>query len=160
MPNNKLKFLGIGPKIARVMLPWLAVVIFLSVKFKSVFTYFNPSNAILFTTGIVFVTTGLALYFATLPLLLKGLRETRLVTEGAFKLCVNPLYASILILIIPGASFLMNSWLMLTVSIAGYVLFKIHIQEEYREMENFFGESYVNYRKRTSEFLPMIFRKK
>jgi len=77
---NKLNFFGIGPIIGRIAIPWLAVAIFFSVKFKSIFTYIEDENSILFYAGLAFLITGLLIYFLTLPLLLKGLKETRLVT--------------------------------------------------------------------------------
>ena len=128
--------------------------------FRNSFVFFSPASRILNITGLIFIVTGFALYFSTLPLLLRGIKETRLVTNGAFKVCANPLYASILLFILPGTSFLMNSWLVLTVSVVGYILFRIHIKDEYREMEKIFGEEYVRYKKNTPEFFPFpVFKK-
>lgn len=160
MNNSKLSFYGIGPKIARIMLPWMVLTIVISLIFRNSFAFFNPASRILNITGIIFIVTGFALYFSTLPLLLRGIKETRLITNGAFKVCVNPLYASILLFILPGTSFLMNSWLVLSVSVVGYILFRIHIKDEYREMEKIFGEEYVRYKKNTPEFFPFPVYKK
>ncbi len=74
-------------------------------------------------------------------------------------LCCNPLYASFLLLIIPGISLMMNSWLIMTTSIAGYIVFKIVIRSEYTEMEKFFGDEYIKYRKSTPEFFPFPVKK-
>jgi len=156
---NKLNFFGIGPIIGRIAIPWLAVAIFFSVKFKSIFTYIEDENSILFYAGLAFLITGLLIYFLTLPLLLKGLKETRLVTKGSYYLCCNPLYCAIILFIIPGISFMMNSWLVLTTSAVAYVLFKFSIKKEYTEMEKFFGDEYRNYRADTPEFLPFPVKK-
>ena len=156
---NKLDFFGAGPKIGRIALPWLALSIIISLFFRGKFNYIQPGGRSLYIAGAFCVAAGLIMYFSTLPLLLKGLKETRLVTNGAFYLCCNPLYTSIILFLIPGTSLLMNSWLVLTSSIAGYVAFKMYVGDEIGEMRKFFGKDYEKYRKETPEFFPVPFRK-
>jgi protein-S-isoprenylcysteine O-methyltransferase Ste14 len=156
---NKLHFMGIGPKIGGIALPWLAVAIFFTIKFKNTFAYFEERNKILFFFGLAILITGLILYFLTVPVLLKGLKETKLVTNRSFYLCCNPLYMAIILFIIPGTSFMMNSWLVLTTSIVAFTLFKVFIKSEYAEMEKFFGDDYRKYRAETPEFFPFPIRK-
>ncbi len=151
--------MGIGPKIGGIILPWLAVTIFLTLRFKSSFTYFKDGNKILFFSGLVLVIIGSIMYFLTAPALLKGLKKTKLITTGTYYLCCNPLYASIIIFVIPGISLMMNSWLILTTSIIGFPLCKIFIKSEYVEMEKFFGDDFRKYRAETPEFLPFPIRK-
>ena len=156
---KKLNFLGIGPKIGAVALPLLAVAIFCSIRFRRTFTFTSTSSKVLFFAGIFILICGLIMYFVTVPSLLKGLKETRLVKTRAFYLCCNPLYSSIILFIIPGIAFIMNSWLVLTASVAGFILFKINIRKEYSEMEEIFGEEYREYRSVTPEFFPFPFKK-
>ncbi|HEX2967589.1 MAG TPA: isoprenylcysteine carboxylmethyltransferase family protein [Bacteroidales bacterium] len=155
---NKLNFFGVGPRIGLVVLPWLAVSVFLSVVFKNRFGFPVDKTNILFIAGLVILIGGLIFYFLTVPLLLKGLKETKLVTTGAFSLCCNPLYAAIILFIIPGIALMMNSWLVLSTTIAGYIVFKFYIKGEYEELERFFGDEYKNYRRKTPEFFPTGFR--
>lgn len=156
---GKLNFLGIGPKIGIVLLPWLAATIILSSLNKELFIYSSGNQNILLICGIVLMTSGLVFYFSTVRLLLKGLKETRLMTKGAYSLCQNPLYSSIILLIIPALSLILNSWLILTSSIIGYIMFKIFIKKEYIELESFFGEDYYRYRNETPEFFPVPLKK-
>lgn len=156
---GKLNFLGIGPKIGIVLLPWLAATIILSSLNKELFIYSSGNQNILLICGIVLMTSGLVFYFSTVRLLLKGLKETRLMTKGAYSLCQNPLYSSIILLIIPALSLILNSWLILTSSIIGYIMFKIFIKKEYSELESFFGEDYYRYRNETPEFFPVPLKK-
>jgi len=151
--------MGIGPKVGGVVLPWLAVTIFFSLKFKNSFSYPEDGNRIIFFCGLTLVIIGSLMYFLTVPGLLKGLKETKLVTEGTFYLCCNPLYSSIIVLIIPGISLMMNSWLVLTTSIVGFALCKIFIKSEYAEMEKFFGDDFRKYRAETPGFIPFPVRK-
>jgi protein-S-isoprenylcysteine O-methyltransferase Ste14 len=155
---NKLNFFGVGPKIGKVMLPWLAISIVLccTTEFS---TYTSENAAVLIVPGTVLMIFGLIFYFATVRRLLKGLKETRLVTNGAFFLCQNPLYAAILLFIIPALSLLLNSWLVLTSSFVEYIMLKIFIKGEYRELEKIFGEEYLKYKGETPEFFPIPTKK-
>lgn len=154
-----MNFFGAGPKIGSIALPWLAASIILTLVFRDTFRFFDDENRILFYTGMAILAIGIAFYFMTVPLLLKGLKEGRLVKTGTFSLCCNPLYAAIILMIVPGIALMMNSWLILTTTIAGYIVFKSFIRSEYTEMENIFGDEYRNYRARTPEFFPFPFRK-
>ena len=156
---GKLNFLGIGPRIAIVLLPWLTATIILSSIYNELFSYSSGTGNSLLIIGIILMVVGLAFYFSTVRLLLKGLKETRLVTSGSFRLCQNPLYSSIILFIIPALSLILNSWLIITSSIIGYILFKIFIQKEYNELEKFFGENYISYKKDTPEFFPVPLKK-
>ncbi len=151
---KKLNFLGIGPKIAMVLLPWLGASIVLSCLHIEFFKFVRQGSDILFIAGIALLVMGLVFYFSTVRMLLKGLKETRLMTTGTYSLCQNPLYASLILMIIPALSLLLNSWLILTSCIVGYIIFKRNIQHEYAELRSFFGESYLQYKNDTPEFFP------
>ncbi|HLO60845.1 MAG TPA: isoprenylcysteine carboxylmethyltransferase family protein [Bacteroidales bacterium] len=156
---SKLNFYGVGPKIGRIALPWLAVTIIVSIVLKGSFRFFPDEHRILFFIGLALVILGFIMYFSTIPALLKGIKETRLVTKGAFYLCCNPLYAAIILFMIPGTSFMMNSWLVFSASVVAYIVFKLQIKGEETEMEKFFGEEYKAYRSSTPEFFPVPVKK-
>jgi protein-S-isoprenylcysteine O-methyltransferase Ste14 len=143
-----------------VMLPWLIVTIVLSSNNKNLFAFTSRGETLLEISGIIFMVVGLVFYLSTVRLLLKGLKETVLLTRGPYRLCQNPLYSSIMLCIIPALSLLLNSWLILTSSIVGFILFKIFIGKEYKELEKFFGEDYLKYKNSTPEFFPMPFKKR
>jgi protein-S-isoprenylcysteine O-methyltransferase Ste14 len=151
--------MGIGHKVGLIMLPWLAFAIFFSTRYGSSFAFFEDVNKVLFFIGLALLITGSIMYLLTIPSLLIGLKNTKLITTGTFYLCCNPLYASIILLIIPGISLMMNSWLVLTTSLVGFVLLKIFIKSEYVEMEKFFGDEYRKYKDRTPEFFPFPLKK-
>ncbi len=155
---KKLNFLGIGPKVAAIVLPWLTLTIVLSNIYKEQFVYSISASEEVLISGIILMTIGLTLYFSTVKLLLKGLKETKLVSTGAYRLCQNPLYSTFVLFIIPALSLMLNSWLILTTSMAGYILFRVFVKYEYRELESFFGEEYLNYKRRTPEFFPNPFK--
>jgi len=155
----KLNFLGIGPKMAIVFIPWLFVTIIISIINKDFFVITSVNKNLILIIGIGLMVPGLIFYFSTVRLLLKGLNDNRLMTKGAYRLCQNPLYAVIFIIIIPSLSLIMNSWLVLTSGIVGYILFRIYIKSEYKELEKCFGEEYLKYKNETPEFFPIPFKK-
>ena len=155
---GNLNFLGIGPRIAVVLLPWLTVTIILSSTTR-LFYYTQGGSIYLRVCGIILMIVGLAIYISTVKLLLSGLKQTRLITTGAYALCQNPLYSSIILFIIPALSLLLNSWLIISSGIIGYVQFKLFIRKEYDELERFFGEDYIRYKNETPEFFPLPLKK-
>jgi protein-S-isoprenylcysteine O-methyltransferase Ste14 len=157
---KKLNFLGIGPKIAVILLPWLGASIVLSCIHIDFLKFSLEYSHLLHIAGMLLLVIGLTFYILTARMLLKGLKETRLMTTGTYGLCQNPLYASLILMIIPALSLLLNSWLILTSSIVGYMIFKRNIQQEYAELESFFGENYLEYKKNTPEFFPFPVKKR
>ncbi|MBP6979183.1 MAG: hypothetical protein KBB71_12815 [Lentimicrobiaceae bacterium] len=156
---TKLSIMGIGPKIGRVALPYFVVTLFLSIYFKKTFYVGQALERPLLIVGIVLLVVGVIFWGITGRLLLKGIKTTTMMTSGTYYFCRNPLYASMLLMIIPGLSFVLHTWLVLTTSLVGYTLFKLHIAQEYREMESVFGEAYLEYKKNTPELIPLPLRK-
>lgn len=153
-----MDFYGIGPKIGRVLIPWLALTIVLSSIFSS-FNFYAEQNSSLTISGAVLLFFGLGFYFSSVRLLLTGLREGKLVTTGTFYLCQNPLYMSFILFLIPAIAFLLNSWLILSASLVGLVLLKIYVSKEYKMLEEAFGDDYLKYKNETPEFVPLPLKK-
>jgi protein-S-isoprenylcysteine O-methyltransferase Ste14 len=103
--------------------------------------------------GFVVLAVAIICYAATVRSLLQGLKANKLMTTGAFRYSQNPLYAVMILLLIPGLALVLNSWIVLTASFLAYIIFKKTIHTEYEEMERIFGQDYLNYKKRTPEFL-------
>ena len=153
---KKPDFYGVGPRIGRIVLPFWAVTIALTFIFPSVFKFPAGCKTCTLWSGIIFLALALVLYGITVRNLVSGLKEGRLVTTGAFRYCQNPLYAVLLLLVIPGVGLLLNSWLVLTTPVVGYIAFKKYIGGEYEKLKELFGDEYLDYQKRTPEFFPFI----
>lgn len=153
---KKLNFFGAGPKIGRIVLPYLAIAIVLTILFPSVFKFGEGVKIYLMVIGMIFLGIGLVLYGLTARSLLRGIKETRLVTTGMYRYSQNPLYALIMLVLFPGIGLMMNSWLVLTTPVLGFICFRKFIAQEYNEMTDVFGEEYQRYKERTPEFFPFI----
>ena len=157
---EKLTFLGVGPKIGRITLPYLVITILLTTFFPAVFTFGILLKPYFLVAGIVFLVIALVYYISTVSLLLPGIRANRLATKGAYGLSRNPLYAALLLFLVPGIGMVLNSWIIMTTAIVGYLAFRKFIHEEEELLERIFGEEFRNYRRKTSLFLPNPYRKK
>jgi protein-S-isoprenylcysteine O-methyltransferase Ste14 len=91
--------------------------------------------------------------------MLPGIRGNRLVTGGSYHLCRNPLYSALILFLVPGLGLILNSWIVLTTSIVGYLLFMKFIHEEEELLERLFGDDYRKYREKTSLLFPNFFNK-
>ena len=151
---EKLNFFGIGPKIGRIALPFLAVAIVVTILFPDLFSICASIRQILLIGGIVLMAVALIFYFSTLKLMLPGIKENRLITSGAYKICRNPLYTALILFFIPGLGLAMNSWIIPITSILAYLAFRKTIHEEEEQLERIFGDEYRTYRKRTPRFCP------
>lgn len=155
---KKMDFYGVGPKIGRILIPWWAITIILSLTTEHF--RFTPERSVLLTVvGAACLAFGLVFYFTSVKLLLKGLKEGRLVTQGTFYLCQNPLYVSFVLMLIPAIGLLLNSWLVLTTSVVGFILTKTYISNEYQMLEEAFGDEYLRYKAMTPEFFPLPVKK-
>jgi protein-S-isoprenylcysteine O-methyltransferase Ste14 len=63
---EKLSFYGIGPKIGRITLPYLAVTIALTIIFHDVFTFGKALEKPLLIAGIILIVVALVFYFTTI----------------------------------------------------------------------------------------------
>ena len=151
---EKLTFLGIGPKIGRIVLPYLASAIALTIIFPAKFTFGKAVEEPFLIAGIILLAVALVFYLTTLRLMLPGIRANRLVTGGAYRLCRNPLYSALILFLVPGLGLLLNSWIIITTSILGYLVFRKFIHEEEELLERLFGDEYREYHEKTSQFFP------
>lgn len=154
---EKLNLFGIGPKMGRIILPWLAVTIIITIIWPQCFWFVHPQPWWLLIIGIVILVAGLLLWMISGKMIVSLKNEPRLLTTGPYALCRNPLYLSMIMFVIPSIALIMNSLLVLTTSVVGYVMFRICISQECDEMHRIFGDEYEKYCRKTPEFFPFPF---
>jgi protein-S-isoprenylcysteine O-methyltransferase Ste14 len=151
---SKPNYFGVGPAIARMLLPWVAATVLMTLLFPGWTTFPGDFKPWTFWVGLLWLIPGLIIYTISGRMLIRAVNEGRLITSGPYRFCRNPLYSMIILHIIPGVALMLNSWLMLTSVVVGYIAFKRSIREEYQEMEGTFGETYRDYCRKTAEFFP------
>ena len=145
---------GIGPKMALITLPYIAVTVILHSFYKETFGLdFIPRNIIIIIASVL-LFAGIIFYLLTVKTFFKGYKEDKLITSGTYACCRNPIYAAFILFFVPAISFFVNSWLVLTTSLLLYILFKIMIKKEYEYLKSRFGDEYVQYEKKVNELIP------
>jgi len=152
--NTKMTFGGIGPKLALITLPYIALSILILLKDPYFLKLQSDDSMWIIVAGYFWIGVGLLFYFATIVVFLKNFKKGLLVTSGTFSLCRNPLYASFIVFLVPGLALIFQSGVILSIAMVLYLNFKISIHGENIVLEREFGETYVNYRKSVNDIIP------
>ncbi len=148
---------GIGKKIEYIGVPLLITCIALKIFIPGTFEYSTGSIIPLVIAGAVLLVTGVFLHLYSAFRMLKAFKEKRLLTSGPFAFCRNPMYSTLFFMIIPGLSFIINTWLLLPIIPVLLIVFYININEEEDYLQNEFREDYSAYKKRATRLIPKLF---
>lgn len=153
--DNGMNIIGQGSNIVRTTLPFILAAILVNI--------FLPRIAALpgdfagyKTAGIVLLGLGILLWICGLVQLLLFFPKGKLVTTGAFTVCRNPVYASYIVLILPGISFLTVTWVYFVPAVVMFIAFKRFIRKEEEDLIGIFGENYRNYMKKVPQVFPLF----
>ncbi len=110
--------------------------------------------------GILVILMGFMLTLANLKLFLKlgtpprpGLRAKKLVTDGAFRFSRNPMYLGF-ITMLAGVAILLGSFSPLfVIPVFALILHSGFVLREEKWMEKWFGDSYLEYKKKTPRWI-------
>lgn len=149
---------GIGVKWALGCLAYGAVTVVLNVSCFPWLRVTAMPQHMAVIIGVVTIAAGLAVYAMALVQLHTALAEGTLVTEGVYAYVRHPIYASFIVLIVPGIVLIARSLLGLSVPVFMYVLFTLLVRQEDEHLEEQFGEEYLAYRRRVNPVFPKLFR--
>jgi hydroxyacylglutathione hydrolase len=88
----------------------------------------------------------------------RAFEEGVLATQGVYALCRHPTYGNAIFFTIPGALMFFRSWLLLTVPVAMYVIFRLFIREEEDYLRQEFGAAYLEYEREVNAVFPKVWR--
>lgn len=125
-----MNLFGCGPKLPLLSLPYillsLAVMFyypgFFNLKWLNVF----PARA----AGFILLAAGILFWIYSALFFLMSFKPGKLLTNGPFGLCRNPIYSSLIVFIIPSLGIIFHSGLILSISLVLYIGFKISIPGE------------------------------
>ena len=112
-------------------------------------------RAVVVAVGLLLLAAGIPLCVAGVIRLARGFPKGELFTRGAYGLCRHPIYASWIVLTVPGMVLLADSWIGLLVPVAMYVALRLLVREEEQWLERTFGDEYRAYRNRVPAVLPL-----
>ncbi len=153
--TERLSRWGVGPKIMAAGGAFAAVAGFVTWRWPEVFQISGVPSAVLLVGGVALVGVGFPLWVLGVRAAMSAYGRDRLVTSGVFALVRHPIYASWIVLIIPGLALLCRSWPLLGTSLAAYLAFKGSIGKEDEYLERRFGQAYRDYRLRVNEIIPL-----
>ncbi len=145
--KRKMSVMGVGGKIAAVMVVYLVVAIALDIIYAPVFRIADTHYAVTMAVGITLAAVGFALNLAAALPMMKAHKEGRLAKAGLYRLFLSPMYVFQIFVTLPGIFLIINSWLAMGAVIPAYIAYRIFVREEYRYLEERFGTEYSDYRK-------------
>jgi protein-S-isoprenylcysteine O-methyltransferase Ste14 len=152
--KNTMTLFGCGPKLALLCLPYILLSLIIMINYPEFFDLRfldYPSFKVL---GFIWLGLGVIFWIYSAFYFLKHFKPGNLITQGPFALCRNPIYASIIIFIIPSVAIVFHSGLTLSIAIVLYIGFRISIHGETTVLRRIFGEVYDKYEKSVNEIFP------
>lgn len=144
---------GVGPVVFAGQVALLLVGIGVTVGWPTVASI--PDPPWLRVAGAVWIALGVALWGLTIRVFLAGFPRGELIVRGPYRYCRHPLYACLIVFVVPGVAVVVGSWPILAAAILGAVFAYPWTRREERELERSFGEEWRRYRGRTSWLLPL-----
>lgn len=105
--------------------------------------------------GAVLLAAGGVVWIIAARTIFMMYKLDRLYREGLYAYCRHPLYADLILLVVPGAALLANSWAALTAVPFAYLAFRLFIREEERGLIAAFGDEYIRYKKEINAVFPI-----
>ena len=160
--KNTLTLGGIGPKLALMNLPYILLSLAIMVRDPEFLNLEYLNTPLAKTAGFVWLAIGVIFWIASAWVFLHGFKTGKLITRGPFAWCRNPIYASMILFVIPSLGILFHSGIILSIALVLYLGFKISIHGEVILLRRTFGEEYERYEQSVNELVPFppAFKKK
>lgn len=153
--TKKMSRWGIGPIFASLSIGYGIATLLISQYYRPFFEIAFLPNRIRYIAGALLIGFGAVFFKVAVKTVMRAYNADSLVTDGIFKYCRHPLYASWVVFIVPGIVLLANSWLGLTAPIFMYIILRRLVKEEEQYLESLFGSGYVEYKKKVPCILPL-----
>jgi protein-S-isoprenylcysteine O-methyltransferase Ste14 len=146
---------GIGPRLALMCLPYIALSLVLMARYPEFMNLSVLDSIIARTAGYAWLVLGVAFWTYSAVTFLKGFSNGRLITWGPYAICRNPIYASMIVFMIPALALIFHSGLLFSVAIVLYIGFKLSIHGEKIILRRTFHEAYDIYESSVNELIPL-----
>lgn len=147
--------LGVGPRIAAFMLPFVIAAAAVTIGSHDAVRIPFLHRSVTLGAGAALLVPGIALYAGAARALVRDFAAGKLITTGAYGLCRNPLYGAFILFLVPALGLLVDSWPIVVLSFVMYAGFELFIGREYLELSRAFGAEYRRYEESVNELLPV-----
>lgn len=153
---------GIGPKLALMNLPYVILSLAIMVRDPEFLNLEFLNTPVAKKIGFIWLLIGCIFWIVSAWVFLRGFKAGQLITHGTFAWCRNPIYASMILFVIPSLGIIFHSGLILSIALVLYIGFKVSIHGEVILLKRTFGEEYDRYEKSVNELFPFppAFKKK
>lgn len=153
--EKRLSRWGIGPRMIVSVIVYSALAIWATFTWPGVLRMDWLDDRIRFAASGVLLALGMTLWLSGGVTVMRAYNRDELITTGPFALVRHPVYASWIVLNMPGLAILSRCWLLFGGSLVGYAVFKALIGREDEYLRKRFGQVYEDYRARVNEVLPL-----
>jgi protein-S-isoprenylcysteine O-methyltransferase Ste14 len=152
--ENRMSRWGTGPLFAVLSLIYGTLAGLVGRHFYPLFHIGFLSPWFLTLFGSVLIVIGIPFCIISAKKVMRAYDAGELVTDGVYRHCRHPLYASWVVFIGPGIALLLDSWLVLTTAVFMYLLLRILVKKEEAYLESTFGSKYREYKKQVPCIMP------
>lgn len=145
---------GIGLIFTFLSIAYSIIIFSLDRLFYPLFQIEIVPSIVLIIPGILLIVAGIPFFIISVIKISRAYNANTLVTNGIFRCCRHPLYASWTVFIVPGIILLSKSWIGLTIPIFMYFLLLILVKKEENYLIRIFGSEYLEYKRRVPCILP------
>lgn len=144
---------GIGPKLVGLSLVYSIIPAALTTAYPDFFTISVLPGVFNFL-GVVLLALGIPLWLLSIFPLLTGFTQGKLCTTGVYSIVRNPMYSAFIVFIVPAITLFFRSWILFTIPVVMYLVFKKLIKAEELYLEEQFGEKYLKYKAEVYALIP------
>jgi protein-S-isoprenylcysteine O-methyltransferase Ste14 len=145
---------GIGPKLLGWTLAYSIIPALLTKAYPDFLVITSVPPAVFNFLGVVLFAFGALLWLLSIFPLLTAFTQGRLCTTGTYSIVRNPLYAAYIVFILPAITLFFRSWILFTIPVVMYLVFKQLIKAEELYLEGQFGEDYLKYKSEVNALIP------
>ena len=142
MINIKI-LIGAGDKIMLFTLPFMVGGIVLNILYPHFFELHLGLVGIYI--GVILLAVGIPFWLFSVVQMIRYVPQNKLITKGPFGLIPHPIYTSVAILVIPGLSFMFDTWVGLLIGTILYIISRIFRGQEDKKLSGIFAEDYQIY---------------
>lgn len=146
---------GIGPKLGLICLPYIILAIAVTIRDPKYLDLAFLNTTVAKYLAFTWFAIGFIFWIASALVFLKDFKKGKLITHGTFAWSRNPIYASMILFIIPSLGIIFHSALILSIALVLYIGFKISIHGEVILLRRTFGSAYDEYEKQVNELFPV-----
>lgn len=156
--KKQMSVFGVGPMLAFITIDYAVIIYFVSSAYCSLFSISFLSRSVLDIAAITLLAFGLTLHVICAMTIVKIHKQDRLSTGGMYKMCRHPMYSVWIFFNFPAIALLFGSWLMLTVPVFMYIIFRILVRKEENYLKERYPQDYIEYKKNVNLVFPCLWK--